>query len=128
MVKVTPDMLALRMTAESVARKYLTLSELRKSSVAKSHTCFQENADTQQVMRHAQNAQNPHLRHKNPHPRTQNRVPDGGFPFLPRRYKYLALAVGYAKQCDTAIVEIKNFSFHPESIREDAEGVPRFAF
>ena len=30
--------LALRMTAESVARKYLTLSDLCKSSVAKSHT------------------------------------------------------------------------------------------
>lgn len=53
---------------------------------------------------------------------------EGGFPFLPRQYKYLALAVGYAKQRDRAIVEVVYFSFHPEGIREDAQGVPCFAF
>ena len=55
-------------------------------------------------------------------------VVDGKFPFLPRRYKYLALAVGYSKQRDTAHCGGSGFSFHPENIREDVEGVPRFAF
>jgi len=53
---------------------------------------------------------------------------NGGFPFLPRRYKYLSLAVGYAKERDTAIVEVTDFSFHPERIRKDANGAPVFAF
>lgn len=53
---------------------------------------------------------------------------NGGFPFLPREYKYLNLAVGYAKERDTALVEVVGFSFTPEMIREDRNGVPRFAF
>ncbi len=55
-------------------------------------------------------------------------IVDGKFPFLPRQYRYLALAVGYAKQRDTAIVEVVDYSFHPERIREDADGIARFAF
>ena len=55
-------------------------------------------------------------------------IVEGGFPFLPRQYKYLALAVGYAKQRDRAIVEVVDYSFKAEGIREDAQGVPRFAF
>lgn len=39
------------------------------------------------------------------------------FPFLPREYKYLALAVGYAKERDTATVEVTGISFKPEMIR-----------
>ena len=42
----------------------------------------------------------------------------GKFPFLPRRsIKYLYLAVGYAKERDTAIVEVSDFSFEPQVIR-----------
>lgn len=41
----------------------------------------------------------------------------GHFPFLPREYKYLYLAVGYAKERDTALVEVTGFSFIPEMIR-----------
>ena len=41
----------------------------------------------------------------------------GNFPFLPEQYKYLNLAVGYAKERDTAIVEIAGFSFEPKMIR-----------
>lgn len=55
-------------------------------------------------------------------------IVDGKFPFLPRPYKYLEIVVGYAKERDRAIVEVVDFSFHPEAIREDAEGTPRFAF
>jgi len=55
-------------------------------------------------------------------------IVNGGFPFLPKRYKYLSLAVGYAKERDTAIVEVTDFSFHPERIRTDANGEPVFAF
>lgn len=53
---------------------------------------------------------------------------DGKFPFLPREYKYLSLAVGYAKERDTAIVEVTGFSFTPHMIRNDREGIPRYAF
>lgn len=42
---------------------------------------------------------------------------DGRFPFLPKQYKYLSLAVGYAKERDTAIVEVVGFSFEPHKIR-----------
>ena len=42
---------------------------------------------------------------------------DGNFPFLPKKYEYLYLAVGYAKERDTAIVKITDFSFKPEMIR-----------
>lgn len=42
---------------------------------------------------------------------------NGNFPFLPKRYKYLSLAVGYAKERDTAIVEVTDYSFEPHLIR-----------
>lgn len=41
----------------------------------------------------------------------------GNFPFLPKPYKYLYLAVGYAKERDTALVEIDGFRFIPNMIR-----------
>lgn len=41
----------------------------------------------------------------------------GNFPFLPKQYKYLYLAVGYAKERDTALVEVTGFSFRPNFIR-----------
>lgn len=53
---------------------------------------------------------------------------DGKFPFLPRQYKYLNLAVGYAKERDTAIVEVTGFSFTPHMIRNDKHGNPCYAF
>ena len=42
---------------------------------------------------------------------------NGNFPFMPKEYQYLYLAVGYAKNRDTAIVKITDFSFKPEMIR-----------
>lgn len=42
---------------------------------------------------------------------------NGQFPFMPKPYKYLALAVGYAKERDTAIVEVTGYSFEPHVIR-----------
>jgi len=44
---------------------------------------------------------------------------DGKFPFLPKQYKYLYLAVGYAKERDTATIEVTGFSFKPDMIRRD---------
>ena len=41
----------------------------------------------------------------------------GKFPFVPRQYKYLNLAVGYSKNRDTAIVEIEKITFSPSMIR-----------
>lgn len=35
----------------------------------------------------------------------------GNFPFLPKPFKYLSLAVGYAKERDTALVEVTGISF-----------------
>lgn len=43
----------------------------------------------------------------------------GNFPFIPKEYKYLALAVGYAKERDTALVEVTGFRFIPEMIRSN---------
>lgn len=53
---------------------------------------------------------------------------DGKFPFTPKPYKYLYLAVGYAKDRDTALVEVKDISFEPQMIRYDRKGKPRYAF
>lgn len=53
---------------------------------------------------------------------------DGHFPFLPRPIKYLSLAVGYAKERDTALVEVTGFSFEPQAVRHDAAGRPLFCF
>lgn len=38
---------------------------------------------------------------------------NGKFPFLPKPFKYLSLAVGYAKERDTAIVEVTGITFKP---------------
>ena len=40
----------------------------------------------------------------------------GKFPFLPRQYKYLNLAVGYNKNRDSAIVSVEKISFIPTAI------------
>ena len=42
---------------------------------------------------------------------------NGNFPFVPKPYKYLYLAVGYAKERDTALVEVDGFRFIPNMIR-----------
>lgn len=44
---------------------------------------------------------------------------DGKFPFLPKPIKYLSLAVGYAKERDTALVEVTGFSFEPNMVRSE---------
>ena len=41
----------------------------------------------------------------------------GRFPFLPKPYKYLALAVGYSKERDTALVEVAGYRVIPDLIR-----------
>lgn len=48
----------------------------------------------------------------------------GKFPFKPKPYKYLSLAVGYAKERDTALVEVAGYSFEPHMIRNDRNGNP----
>lgn len=52
----------------------------------------------------------------------------GKFPFMPKPYRYLYLAVGYAKERDTALVEVTGYSFEPYMIRKDREGKPKYAF
>lgn len=42
---------------------------------------------------------------------------NGHFPFVPKPYKYLYIAVGYAKERDTALVEVDSFRFIPNMIR-----------
>ena len=44
---------------------------------------------------------------------------NGNFPFMPIPYKYLSLAVGYAKERDTCIVEVTGYSFEPQMIQAD---------
>jgi hypothetical protein len=41
----------------------------------------------------------------------------GKFPFVPKQYKYLNLAVGYSKNRDTALVEVEKITFMPAEIR-----------
>ena len=41
----------------------------------------------------------------------------GMFPFVPKQFKYLNLAVGYSKNRDTAIVEVEKITFAPVEIR-----------
>ena len=41
----------------------------------------------------------------------------GRFPFVPKQFKYLNLAVGYSKNRDTAIVEVEKITFEPVEIR-----------
>ena len=52
----------------------------------------------------------------------------GNFPFLPKPYKYLYLAVGYAKDRDTALVEVDGFRFIPNMIRADLYAFWQIAF
>ena len=46
-----------------------------------------------------------------------NSYNNGIYPFVPKRYKYLYLAVGYNKVRPTAIVEVKTISFKPAAVR-----------
>lgn len=52
----------------------------------------------------------------------------GKYPFLPKPFKYLYMAVGYAKDRDTAKVEITDITFHPEQIMADRDGNPCYCF
>lgn len=52
----------------------------------------------------------------------------GHYPFRPRPFKYLYMAVGYEKDRDTAKVEITGITFHPENILHDRAGKPCFCF
>ena len=52
----------------------------------------------------------------------------GRYPFVPKPYKYLNLAVGYARERDTALVAVKGFHFTPETLRYDRDGKPVFCY
>ena len=41
---------------------------------------------------------------------------NGNFPFLPKPIEYLNLAVGYAKERDTATVEVTHITFQPAKV------------
>ncbi len=51
---------------------------------------------------------------------------NGCFPFLPKQYKFLYLAVGYAKERDTATVEVTHITHEATRIR--GEGDKRFTW
>lgn len=53
---------------------------------------------------------------------------NGNFPFVPKPYKYLYIAVGYAKERDTAIVEVDGFRFIPNMIRGNLYAFWQIAF
>ena len=53
---------------------------------------------------------------------------EGNFPFVPKPYKYLYLAVGYAKERDTALVEVDGFMFIPNMIRANLYAFWQIAF
>lgn len=53
---------------------------------------------------------------------------NGIFPFVPKPYKYLYIAVGYAKERDTALVEVDGFRFIPNMIRADLYAFWQIAF
>lgn len=53
---------------------------------------------------------------------------NGNFPFVPKPYKYLYLAVGYAKERDTALVEVDGFRFIPNMIRAKLYAFWQIAF
>ena len=40
----------------------------------------------------------------------------GNFPFIPKPYKYLSLAVGYSRERDTALVEITHITHKPAKL------------
>lgn len=52
----------------------------------------------------------------------------GRYPFLPRPFKRLYMAVGYEKDRDTATVEITSITFHPEQVIHDRDGIPAYCF
>lgn len=52
----------------------------------------------------------------------------GKFPFLPRPFKKLYMAVGYETDRDTATVEITDITFRPERILNDRNGKPFSCF
>lgn len=53
---------------------------------------------------------------------------NGNFPFVPKPYKYLYIAVGYAKERDTALVEVDGYRFIPNMIRADLYAFWQIAF
>lgn len=53
---------------------------------------------------------------------------NGNFPFVPKPYKYLYITVGYAKERDTALVEVDGFRFIPNMIRADLYAFWQIAF
>lgn len=44
---------------------------------------------------------------------------NGVYPYLPKNIKFLDLAVGYAKDRDTATVEVKSITFEPAKTKEN---------
>ena len=46
---------------------------------------------------------------------------DGVYPYIPVDYKFLKLAVGYAKERDEAIVEVVNITFEPMKQKDGSE-------
>lgn len=52
----------------------------------------------------------------------------GNYPFLPRPFKKLYMAVGYASDRDTATVEITGITFRPEQIMNGRDGKPAYCF
>lgn len=53
---------------------------------------------------------------------------NGNFPFVAKPYKYLYIAVGYAKERDTALVEVDGFRFIPNMIRGNLYAFWQIAF
>ncbi len=43
---------------------------------------------------------------------------NGVYPYIPKEYKYLNLAVGYAKERDTAMVEVTGYRFMPDTLED----------
>ena len=52
----------------------------------------------------------------------------GKYPFLPRPFKKLYMAVGYSSDRDSATVEITGITFRPEQIMKGRDGKPAFCF
>jgi hypothetical protein len=51
---------------------------------------------------------------------------NGVYPYMPKDVKFLNLAVGYAKDRDTAIVEVKGISFEPSKTKEGQTAIFRW--
>lgn len=43
---------------------------------------------------------------------------NGVYPYIPKEYKYLNLAVGYAKERDSALVEVTSYRFMPDTLED----------